>query len=172
MANKQDIIEEVDFLVNSKKTITGTPEWQRTAYPNQYRWLATTAINSLPSKLKLVVDAYPNQSPLTFTLNILCSTSIMRLDYGQTERHNNRKVKNYFPTDLDLGWIYGSHLHSWNANRVLATNKKLPEKLSFAEVLPKNVKNFYQAFRFFCGKANITISENLVPQYPEREYLL
>lgn len=163
----------MDFLIQAEKTIAGIPEWKRTDYAGQYRWRAPTAIDGKPTDMELVVDAYPDEEDLKFTINLLYMKSVYRLDYGKNERHRNHSVKKTLtPVGLKMGFIYGSHIHPWEMNRLLATHSTLPDTLEFATPLPDNVRHFDHALRLFCTKTNIFISQGLMPSLPNREFLL
>lgn len=181
-ANFPNLRERVDYFLRVEKTSVGIPEWKKTNYQGQYRWMTVIAIEDQPTDIKLIIDAYPDESYLKFTINllytiytndILVTKSVMRLDYGDHERHRNHNVKKILlPEMLEIGWIYGSHLHPWSMNRVLATNSKIPDILEFAQKIPDRIKNFEQAFRFFCASARIIIEQEIFPSLPKRDRLL
>ena len=162
--------DRVDNLLSIEKTIAGSPEWKTMEYEGQYRWLATTQALGTLTNVTLVVDAYPRHPSLKFTLTLNYLGCVVRLDYGDLERHNNHKVKGIpMPPDIFVGWVYGHHCHQWKHNRVLATHSKLPKALEYACTLPANVRDFHDAFRWFCGEANIIVAANEMPSLPSRD---
>jgi hypothetical protein len=167
-----DFRETVDVLMAADKSIVGTPEWVSTDYDGQMRWLAPLGVNGQITGMNLIVDAYPRSFLQKFTILLIYVVAVMRLDYGELERHLNHAVRGKsFPTGVSSGWIEGPHCHSWDLNRELTRNEP-PKELELATVLPVAVRGFDNSFRWFCGVANIGLHSGDVPELPPKDLLL
>ena len=169
----KNLRERVDVLVRAQKHITGMSEWKRTDYEGQWRWLSPLSIDGVLTNMNLIVDAYPRSSFIKFHINLIYMVSVQRLDYSEEDRHNDHSVKGVpFPAGARLGWIYGPHCHRWEDNRTLATGATLPKELEFAVEMPQSARGFDNAFRWFCGDANIVVAANQMPVLPAKDTLL
>jgi hypothetical protein len=167
-----DFRETVDLLMTAHKSIVGTPAWVNTDYDGQRRWLAPLAVDGQVTGMNLIVDSYPRSDVQKFTILLIYTIAVMRLDYGELERHLNHVVRGTsFPVGVSSGWIEGPHCHSWEMNKQLARNNP-PKELEFAVVLPVAVRGFDNSFRWFCGLANIGLGSNDVPEPPPKDLLL
>jgi hypothetical protein len=172
LLSKMDFRETVDLLMAAQKSIVGAPAWVTTDYDGQMRWLAPLGVDGQVTGMNLIVDSYPRSDLQKFSILLVYTVAVMRLDYGELERHLNHVVRGKaFPTGVLAGWIEGPHCHSWELNRELAWNRPSKE-LEFATILPVAVRGFDNAFRWFCGEANIGLGPNDVPQLPPKDLLL
>lgn len=71
-----------------------------------------------------------------------------------------------------VGRVRGPHVHLWADNRQLCTPSAPPARLRFARPLPGNIRNFENAFRWFCGACMIRLDGFRVPEPPVADRLL
>ncbi|WP_372425798.1 hypothetical protein [Salinarimonas chemoclinalis] len=157
----------------ASKRIAGRADWQDVGLGGVRRWLAPLAVEGTVTGMDLVVDAFPNEPDLRFTVLLLYSRCVMRLEYAVHVRHRNHPVRGAFvPAGVPLGWVVGPHCHRWTDNRALGRGDALPEVLEFAIPLPPAVRGFDNASRWFCGEAEITCTSEELPRLLPRETLL
>lgn len=168
----------IDELVSIDKVILDGAEWRAGPYPGGMRWVATLAdLNGSVLELRLVIDAYPSSGLGRYIFQAIAygvtGTSISRMCAGDDARHHNRSRPGIpIPPGIDVGWIYGPHIHEWGDNRHLADSRTLPEDLYFAKVLPSNIKSFPALYWHFCKALNITSTGSQVPLEPLPDRLL
>lgn len=166
------LVDIIDDLIQAPKEIAGAPDWQPGPRSGQQRWLASLAIDGTVCELKLVVDAYPREPSLKFTISLVCGAAVVRLDYGELEMHFNHVVpKCATPSTVELGWLDGSHIHGWSENKDLFGHEP-PKELEFAVSLPPNMQGFANCFRWFCGEHNINLDGVDIPVPPPKDTLL
>lgn len=164
----QNIADKIDKLLLAEKLLAGTPEFESSPRPNQFRWGGSLEINNEACGLKLWVDAQPDGFRQPFTITLNATTCVWRAEFVEMTSHLNNHP---CPPTCDVGLIYGPHFHSWEDNRHLATPKKLPNLLKFGKPLPPNIQGLENALRWFCGETNIVINFN-IPDYPRSDLLL
>lgn len=167
-----DLVDALDDLIRATKKIAGTPDWEPGPRSGQQRWLASLSIGGVVSQIALVIDAYPREPSLKFSILLIYGTAIVRVDYGELDAHYNHPVSGKrLPPHIQMGWLEGPHEHSWEDNRVFVTQAP-PKELEFAVPLPQHVRGFANCFRWFCGKYNIDIADIPVPDIPAKDTLL
>lgn len=168
----QPLVEILSDRMGRWKTIAGNPAWAITNREGQHRWLTALEIDGSVSDLTLVIDAYPRNDTLRFTISLICGASLCRLDYWEHDRHLNHVISGVSrPSGVDYGWLHGPHIHRWEDNKAMVKNEP-PKELEFAVELPANVKGFENAFRYFCGLNRIILDEGDLPTLPARDTLL
>jgi len=116
--------------------------------------------NSLQPPLEVRIVCPVGISELKFHISLLVITgakrndrkSICRLDFGANEGH---RFNPSAPPPEGWDWsrfptreIHGSHIHPWQLNRHLASGRKLPKNLHFAEAI--EAAGWDDAFDAFC----------------------
>jgi hypothetical protein len=132
-----------------------------------WRWIGSVEIDDEQGGITLVAKYYPQAVPLEFTVTLNFGRCIWRLDFTRTEHLN--------PIDAPtLGGmlIREPYHHSWSDNLKLATADSLPKRLRNARLLPRSMRTFEPAFRWFLDETNIYVEAGSVPALPKRETLL
>lgn len=157
-------------MLAADKILVGEAHWGALRGDKRaLRWRKPCAIVGEVTEMELEVIAYPDDGELKFRIVLIYQKAIWRLDYVKDEAHVNSLNK---PDDLPNGPINNYHYHAWSDNRRFATMMALPSYLKNANVLPRNVRGFDTAFRWFCGETNVTVSSLEVPILPNRTTLL
>lgn len=162
MDNFRDLI---DAFMAAKKSMVGEASWNkgpRYETEGQQRYLQTLQINGETSPVKLLVDKYPFQFGLKFSIGFVCQVEIVRLDYGKLVHHVNH---DRLPQGVPFGRIDGPHIHSWLPNRSLFSLNHFPDELYWAVPIPQNVKGFPNTFRWICGEHNVECGRE-IPDLP------
>jgi len=116
----------------------------------------------------LVLSAFPDADDLKFSISLVCHWAVYRLDYelGRAHANNNR------PHGLDIpAMVIGPHYHPWLQNRSTIHDVSTPIKLSVALPLDVHIRQFDQAFRWFCQQTNIELRDHEI-ELPPRQRLL
>lgn len=167
----------IDRLMADQKTVMGSDGWGKGALPGSLRWTSPVSdSDGAVCNLRLVMDAYPAFGFEKVVLQLIAVerriSPVTRMCFGDDARHNNRHWKKYrIAPGVVVGWIYGSHIHRWQENRHLATDRELPEELIFAIPLEPKIKTFEAAFWHFCDEANLTCPSDLMPLPPPPDRL-
>ena len=164
-----DLREEIDALLSAGLAIAGTPEWKDTNREGQKRWKAPLVLDGSSTGINFTIDHYPNMPFKGTHLILERGISFVRVDIGKNVSHKNRPPN--MPEGIPEGILRGDHIHSWPLNRRLATSKKLPEHLAFADYLPQNLNDFSDIFPWFCDLHNIKYGFE-TPKLPVRDTLL
>lgn len=178
MTELEGIQARVDRLMAASKVALGGDGWGKGHLPGSQRWVSPlTDVEGSVINLRLVIDAYPTFGFEKVIFQVIAyehtPRPVTRLCFGEDSRHHNRNWKKYIrPANIDLGWIYGPHIHLWADNRHLATNRALPEDLYFAISFPQKIKSFDAVFWHFCGEANIICGETQKPLPPAPDRLI
>lgn len=168
----------IDRLMAEKKGLVGGDGWHPGPLPGSVRWTSgLTDSDGAISNLRLVMDSYPAFGFDKVVLQVVAAerqtSSVMRLCFGADSRHHNRHWRKHrIAPGVVLGWIFGPHIHRWQENRHLASDRSLPEELLFAIPLPSKIKTFEAAFWHFCDEANIVCPSHLMPLPPPPDRLV
>lgn len=163
--------------MSGPKRLLESEGWGAGPLPGSMRWIAQlTDEDGTIIPLRLVIDAYPAFGFQKVILQVIAYERIprpvMRLCFGEDSRHQNRHWRKYDrPEGIDIGWIYGPHVHLWDDNRHMGTAKELPEDLYYARELPENIKSFDAVFWHFCNEAKIACDRGHEPPPPPRDRL-
>ena len=173
MSNSTKFYIAVDSIWKNTKALVGQAEWTQGYGSDGARWLSPLAIDGVTTGMNLCIDSFPRAPVLRFSISLIYETSICRLDFWKNDRHLNHAVKGVrTPPNIQLGWLFGSHLHSWEDNKMLINSDYGPKELEFAVPIPERVKSFDAAFRYFCDVANIIVPTSEMPNLPRRDTLL
>lgn len=148
------IVALIDDFMAAPKTLEGEAVWRDAGHHGQYRVVFPLYVNGVSSGFDLEICAYPNLTPLRFTLCIRQPKCVWRLDYSETDVHTNSLKA---PPDIAGQTIVGFHYHSWADNRRFVTGGQLPEMMKNARSLPEGVKGFEAAFVWFCRETKIAL---------------
>lgn len=160
----------VDKFLAAEKRLEGTAGWVdgNNSDDKRIRW--PLVVGDSVSVAHLSLTAYPNYAEPNFTISLIYRTCIWRLDYDPPYRyHDNPPDRVHL---LGAGRIWGPHYHTWADNRHAATTAVLPKTLDCARELPKRIRQWVQAFRWFCAETRITFEPYQLIDFPLREGLL
>lgn len=167
MTPRRDVRAVVDDLLAVEKIPVGIAAWAPSSRDGDLRLKQPLLIGQSISDATLTLIAYPRSPSLRFRVVLSYQRAISRLDFVDDDHHINSQNR---PSHLPPGPINEPHYHSWRDNRRFATANHLPERLLNASVLPKNIRTFESAYRWFCAEANIRVRE--VPELPIPDTLL
>jgi hypothetical protein len=164
-----DVRDFVDALLGARKVLAGVADWQPDAVEGVFRYVRAVEYQGEIAG-ELTVKAYPRRPTLRFRIILTVGRAIWRLDYSFGDApHVNSHNR---PADLTGEPITEPHYHSWADNRRFAKANALPARLHNARILPKRIRRFEQAFRWFCAQTNIQLTSHDIPDLPKSDRLL
>lgn len=148
------------------------PKWaagNRSTERRIHQWLVQDDDGLMGAFVSLT--AYPFDKPLRFTVTLNAwppgwerAACVWRLDFDPPyARHTNRGQG---IVAAGCSQVIGPNFHSWDTNRHLCKTYGFPEELEAAEPVPPEVRQFDQGFRWFCGRTNILIPTDHMPDWP------
>lgn len=171
LSRNRPSIEHVDLVLKAEKEFIGEPEYRR---PNrdseQVRLVWPILVNNRSAQCYVSATLYPNDRDVRFSISLVYyEYNIWRLDFVPFYR---AEINPHLPGhDNSMQTIWGPHCHPWEENRRLSQQGAIPHPLRFRVPLPKDVKNWENAFRYFAGKVSIHPPQH-VPTWPRSERLL
>jgi hypothetical protein len=170
MSGQHDIRAEVDRLLAARKTLLGTGEWlPPNSGDGEHRFVRRLAVAGSDCDMTLTIKSRPPYTNDCFRFILEYGYAVFRVDYVSWEIHNNQPGG---PPDIDIGLVEGPHYHAWADNKRLCTRISLAKEMKYARLLPRNVRGFENAFRWFCGETNIELGPGDIPDLPGRTLLV
>ncbi|HUC61190.1 MAG TPA: hypothetical protein VMF53_04475 [Alphaproteobacteria bacterium] len=161
---------QIDALLAADKELAGVATWVdgNNSDDKRIRW--PILVGGRMSAAQLALTAYPNAADPSFTISLIQRTCVWRLDFDPPYRtHDNPIDRAHL---LGAARVRGPHYHAWADNRHLATAASLPKTLDCARELPKRIRQWEQAFRWFCAQTKISFEPSQLIGFPPREGLL
>jgi hypothetical protein len=162
------IVALIDDFLAAPKTLEGAATWRDMGHHGQHRLVFPIHVGGVSSGFDLEICAYPNRSPLRFTISIRQPICIWRLDYSETDVHPNSLNA---PPDISGETIMGVHYHAWADNRRFVTTNQLPKNMKNARKLPESINGFEAAFAWFRRETNIAAPPSGAVELPARTEL-
>ncbi|MBY0408499.1 MAG: hypothetical protein K2Q01_12475 [Rickettsiales bacterium] len=150
----------IDRLLEARKTLAGRPAWENSPRPDEEkRLLWPLRINNEPCGADLLATAFPSygNSKEMWRIMIMAPRCIWRIDYAYDGNHINSLDR---PSDLREHNFNEPHYHAWADNKRFCSHSALPETLKNARIMPANIRNFHNAFRWLCDLTNIEQPSN------------
>lgn len=147
-----EIVGLLNDLLAAPKTLGGAPAWRDMDHHGQWRLVMPVLMGGESTGLELEVCAYPNRTPLRFTIVLKQPKNIWRLEFDPTAQHTNSLNA---PKETAGLIINGPHYHKWADNTRFVTTNALPKTMRNARVLPENINDFEAALDWFCRETNI-----------------
>lgn len=164
-----DVRTAVDDFLGTSKSLAGEATWTTAQREGDMRIKWPLLISGELSEASLTIISYPREPQLRFRIVLSYEKAIWRLDYVYDDHHVNSMDR---PVNLPPGPINEPHVHTWALNRRFATGANLPSRLLNASILPRNIRSFDNAFRWFCGETNIHLGAGPLPELPKSDRLL
>ncbi len=164
-----DVKKLVDELLSADKTLEGVPNWEQSSNIQEYRLTFPVFIDGRSTEAFVEINAYPNAPSLRFRILFIIEKCVWRIDHTEYERHIN-PIDTF--NNIQPSSFLCPHYHSWEDNRRYCTKSSLPKRLMIGRPLPENIKQFDAAFRWFCGKINISQLPSGMVELPLRTTLL
>ncbi len=172
MPTKEEFIKTVDALMGAEKVlVTGYDliEWVEGRDSTLEKCIKfPLEVGGVQSGARLELIAFPYHEILKFSISIIFGTSICRLDFDDSDTHQNNLRT---PQDNIPLLIQGTHFHSWELNRRLVVSPAALLKLKNAEPIT-NLRAFMPSLRWFFKRTNIVFPFDLSIDLPEKEKLL
>jgi hypothetical protein len=166
MTTKDEFVRDVTEFLSATKELAGIDMpvvWQPGREPSELCAKLPIEINGVLSGKSLLIVSFPASDPLRFTILIIHEVAICRLDFDESGGHTNGFSQKKLPEIIS-----GSHFHRWSSNMQFVTDYgKLPT-LKFAEALPKKIRSFDTALRWFCAEVNISLPNTHLITLPPR----
>lgn len=113
----------------------------------------------------LIVDAYPDRTPVEFYILIEFGQVICRVDFEPNGGHTN-DIWGPVPDLAPL--VSGPHYHAWELNKHYFKSTTRAIELHNAIALPDNLRRFAAVFRWFAAQNNIRLNGPLELDLPPR----
>lgn len=160
----------IDRFLEAEKWLQGIPRWVQPDSSQEWRVRWPLLVGDSISEGFLCLTAYPHLSELRFSITLCYRSCVERLDFiPEYEWHDNPADRGRL---LGEYRVWGPHHHAWDDNLHLATAATLPRELTCARKLPKQIRRWEQAFRWFCDRANIRFEPGQMIELPVSETLI
>lgn len=169
MDGRDYVSKLIDAFLAAEKTLQGKAAWLGDGNAERrVRW--PLLVGDTVSDAYLQLTAYPNRADQKFTIALIYRVCVERVDWlPEYEWHDN-------PLDradrLGGARLHGPHHHAWADNRHLATAAILPKELHCARLVPRQIRRWEQAFRWFCDGTRIGFEHDQMLDLPPRDKLL
>lgn len=164
-----DVRKLADAILTKPKALVGIGEWQGEQAGCKRFTREVECEGEIVASI--CVKSWPNRPQPCFRISLIfMGIAIWRVDFLDWDpaHVNPDGGKDGLPS----GPISEPHYHAWTDNRRFATQNSLPKKLKNARLMPNSVRNFDNAFRWFCGQTEIEIGRDDLPNLPNRDTLL
>jgi hypothetical protein len=159
----------IDRLLEARKTLEGHPEWRDVEQHGEARIVWPILAAGEISEVTYQLTAYPRKRPAGFRILLCARYAVWRLDFDCEPSHVNSLDRPSALRDYAVG---ARHYHAWNDNRHFATTRSLPRYLLNARNLPRRIRSFQQAQRWFCAQTKIQLRPADVVDLPPSDLLL
>ena len=161
------IISLVEAFLQAEKTLEGIWRWSWETR-GRVRCIRPIAINGEIGDGSLEIHFYPREKPPKFRISLILQRRVWGLDFDDDRKHTNSLNR---ASDAPAT-VFGPHYHSWDDNKRFATKVSLPKEFKNARELPKNVRHYEQALRWFCTQTRILIRNEDIIEPPKPDTLL
>ena len=168
MPTRDEHIKAVEDFLGDTKTIAlgieSPVQWSHGRQSGEECVKIPLEVDGVQMGHQLVVVFVPGRN--VFSISVVYSSNcVFRLDWDEQGGHTNGFVAHLDGLPAMIG---GLHLHRWNHNSRFFDPSKPTQELKHAEELPRSVRNFDDALRYFCDETNINLPSGHYIELPRR----
>jgi hypothetical protein len=167
-----DFVQYVDAFLATAKRLVGTdqpPVWRPGRDDGCLRVKYPIEIDGELRGESLIVDAFPDRTPIDYHVLIEVGPAVCRVDF---EPHGTHTNEIFGPIGGLSPIVNGPHYHSWPINKHFFVSTVSAIKLQNAVPLASNLRQFDAVFRWFASENNIRLDGQIDIALPPRTRIL